>query len=80
MEKLRTYLNERSVAEQIAFAIGCGTKLGYFRKALSAKQKFSEGLCMRIEAQSDGQVRCEDLRPDLDWTFLRASQAKPQAA
>jgi DNA-binding transcriptional regulator YdaS (Cro superfamily) len=29
--------------------------------------------CPRIERATNGAVRCEDLRPDVDWGFLRAT-------
>jgi DNA-binding transcriptional regulator YdaS (Cro superfamily) len=27
--------------------------------------------CPRIERATAGQVRCEDLRPDVEWAYLR---------
>ncbi|EJF7775770.1 TPA: helix-turn-helix domain-containing protein [Morganella morganii] len=30
--------------------------------------------CPEIEKVTLGEVRCEDLRPDIDWTYLRGSQ------
>lgn len=33
--------------------------------------------CLDIERESAGAVRCEDLRPDIDWAYLRQS---PQPA
>jgi DNA-binding transcriptional regulator YdaS (Cro superfamily) len=29
--------------------------------------------CIPIERLTDGAVRCEDLRPDVDWGYLRAT-------
>lgn len=29
--------------------------------------------CPRIERLTGGRVRCEDLRPDIDWAYLRAT-------
>ena len=29
--------------------------------------------CPRIEKVTNGAVRCEDLRPDVDWAFLRST-------
>lgn len=31
--------------------------------------------CPDIERATDGRVRCEDLRPDVDWAYLRATPA-----
>lgn len=30
--------------------------------------------CPAIERLTNGDVRCEELRPDVDWEYLRASQ------
>jgi DNA-binding transcriptional regulator YdaS (Cro superfamily) len=35
--------------------------------------------CPQIEALTNGQVRCEDLRPDVQWSVLRR-KAKPVKA
>ena len=29
--------------------------------------------CIEIEKATSGAVRCEDLRPDVDWAYLRAT-------
>lgn len=29
--------------------------------------------CPAIERATSGAVRCEDLRPDVDWTYLRGT-------
>ncbi len=29
--------------------------------------------CPAIEKATSGAVRCEDLRPDVDWTYLRGT-------
>jgi DNA-binding transcriptional regulator YdaS (Cro superfamily) len=71
MDKLRTYLNSMTPEKQEEFARACGTSLGYLRKAISADQQFDVQLCINIEEQSRGAVRCEDLRPKVRWSFLR---------
>lgn len=30
--------------------------------------------CPEIEKVTSGMVRCEDLRPDVDWSYLRGTQ------
>lgn len=32
--------------------------------------------CPELEKLTDGQVRCEELRPDVDWSYLRGSNNK----
>lgn len=31
--------------------------------------------CIEIDKATGGAVRCEDLRPDVDWAYLRQSAA-----
>lgn len=76
MESLRTYLNGRPIDEQQAFAVRCGTTLGYLRKVLSTKQEIGPEIVIALERESGGEVRCEDLRPDVDWAYLRATARK----
>ncbi|MDR3353365.1 MAG: helix-turn-helix domain-containing protein [Zoogloeaceae bacterium] len=75
MEKLRAYINSLSPQQQQGFAERCGTSIGYLRKALSVKPNLSESLCINIERESAGAVTCEELRPDVDWAYLRGSGA-----
>lgn len=54
------------------FALACGTTINYLRKVLSRRHFVPDAaLCIAIERESGGAVRCEDLRPDVDWHFLR---------
>lgn len=77
MNPLRQYLNGLPVSDQQAFAQRCKTTLGYLRKAISIEQPIGESIVIAIERESDGQIRCEDLRPDVDWAFLRGT-TKPR--
>lgn len=75
MDKLIHFLNSMSPPEQAAFANRCGTSIGYLRKAASKGQKLGDGLCINIERESARLVKCEDLRADVDWAFLRGTPA-----
>lgn len=70
METLREYLNSLDTSEQEDFASRCETSLSYLRKAISVNQKIGERLVIAIERESQGAVRCEHLRPDVDWKYL----------
>ena len=35
--------------------------------------------CPAIERATNGAVRCEDLRPDVDWGVLRGASTAPKA-
>ena len=36
--------------------------------------------CPSIERATAGAVRCEDLRPDVDWAYLRGTDCQAKAA
>jgi DNA-binding transcriptional regulator YdaS (Cro superfamily) len=82
MENLLAYLNSLSPEMQEFFAGRCGTSVAYIRKAVSAKQKFGESLCILFERESRGVVTCEQLRPDLleQWNYIRGTKRAKSAA
>lgn len=80
MDKLRAYLNSLSPEDREAFAKRCGATVGYLRKAMSVGQQLGEGLCLRIGIESMGHVKPEDLRPDVDWQYMRTALANPAQA
>ena len=69
MEKLRMYLNSLAPDEQRAFAIICGTTIGYLRKAISEGQIINPITCVNIEQESKNKVTRKDLHPD-DWRAI----------
>lgn len=71
MEQLLAYLNSLSPLDQAAFAQRCNTTIGYLRKAISKRQRLSEGLCLRLAAESRGAVTPEAVLPDVDWQQLQ---------
>lgn len=74
MEALHAYLKTMSTTDQAAFAKRCHTSLNYLRKAISTGQKLRESLVIDIERESAGAVRCELIRPDVDWAYLRGTE------
>lgn len=73
MQQLLVYLNTLDSTTRADFARRCGTTVGYLRKAVSVGQKIGAETCINIERESLGSVRCEQLRPDVDWGVLRRS-------
>lgn len=73
MDKLRSFLNSIDIVEQRVFAERCGTTINYLRNAMSSKKRIGETICINIERESEKVVCCEDLRPDVDWAYLRGS-------
>lgn len=78
MEKLLAYLNSLQKAPRQRFVERCNTSEAYLRKAISKGQRLGESLCIKVDRESGGAVRCEDLRPDVDWAYLRDAPL-PQA-
>lgn len=78
MDKLRAYLNSLSTDDQYFFARRCGTTIGYLRKALSvgATRRLGTDICIALERESKGAVRCEDLRPDVNWEYVRSQSTR----
>ncbi|MTW11410.1 Cro/Cl family transcriptional regulator [Pseudoduganella eburnea] len=71
MEKLLKFLNGLAKVERALFCGACGTSERYLRKAISIQQRLGADLCINIERESKQAVRCEDLRPDVDWAYIR---------
>lgn len=78
MESLRAYLKTLSPTEQQEFAVRCDTTIGYLRKVLSTGQSIGESIAIAIERESERAVTCEELRPDVDWAYLRRTPAAKQ--
>lgn len=74
MKKLLTFINDLNKADRAVFCAACGTTEGYLRKATSRTQRLSAELCIAIERESNGLVLCEDLRPDVDWAYIRSTK------
>lgn len=73
MKAVLKYLSSLAPHERDAFARRCGTSVGYLRKAASAGQKLGGALCIAIERESRRAVVCEEIRPDVDWAYLRGT-------
>lgn len=76
MEKLRKFLNGLPVDEQCDFAKRCGTTIKYLRKVLNSKKEtnLGETICINIERESKRAVLVEDMRPDVDWKYIRGTR------
>lgn len=63
------------------FAKKCGTTIGQLRHVARGHRRAGESLAINVERESGGVIKCEDLRPDVDWAFLRGTnQADKKAA
>jgi DNA-binding transcriptional regulator YdaS (Cro superfamily) len=83
MQSNRTPTEALEAALQVAFA-GSPTRmadeLGVSYQTVNLWRKGREGrpvqvppqYCPRLERLTERKVRCEELRPDVDWGFVRA--------
>lgn len=69
---LLEYLNSLSVDDQVAFAVRCGTTIGYLRQVAYGKRRCGESFAINIDRESGRRVQMETLRPDVDWGHVRA--------
>jgi len=76
---LKTYLFGLSMADRARLADRCGTTYGHLRNVSYGQKPCAAELAINIERETSGAVRCEDLRPDVDWGVLRAT-ATPNLA
>jgi DNA-binding transcriptional regulator YdaS (Cro superfamily) len=72
--KLKTYLDKLSTAEREDFAKRCGTSFKHIQNIGYGYKTAGEDLAINIDRESGGKVRCETLRPDVDWAYLRNSK------
>ena len=70
---LSEYLKDRGAGKSLAAAINIsGATLSEWK---SGKKKVPAARCIDIEVATAGVVRCEDMRPDLNWKFVRALES-----
>lgn len=62
------------VGSQVALAAALGVRQGHVWKWLNtAVEGVPAKYCPSIERATGGAVRCEDLRPDVEWGVLRGT-------
>lgn len=74
---LKDYLASLASEEaKKAFAARCETTPGQLKQVAYGHRRAGEALAINIERESSRAVTCEELRPDVDWAYLRSSGAK----
>lgn len=76
---LKTYLSQLNIPEREAFARRCGTTIGHLRNVAYGYKPASETLAINVDRESRGEVPVEELRPDVDWEYLRSRSEKRTA-
>lgn len=72
---LHEFLKGLNKADLGVFASRCGTSAGQLRQVAYCNRRASAALAVNIERESKGAVVCEVMRPDIDWAYLRGSEA-----
>ena len=70
---LHEYLSRIGETKRLAFAVGVAPSVVSQWK-YGVRQVPAER-CPGVERATGGRVRCETLRPDVDWAVLRATAA-----
>jgi len=73
MDTFHTYLKGLTKDERQALADRVGTSVAYLWQIAYKQRRCKESMAIEIEKASNRAVRVEDLRPDVDWAYVRAS-------
>lgn len=65
--------------DRVIFCKSIGTTWGYLKKTRYSGQPLNESVCINVERELNQNVVCEDLRPDVDWAFIRGTQSEQGA-
>lgn len=73
MNTFRTYFKALTKDERTAIAEQVGTSVAYLWQIAYKQRRCNESMAIEIEKASKGAIRVEDLRPDVDWAYIRSS-------
>ena len=68
------------VGTQVELARRIGVSKQFVGHWATGNRKVPAEYCGAIERETGGLVRCEELRPDIDWGVLRIRPPKDRAA
>lgn len=71
--KLDQFLKPRGSVVRLAKAINVAPSL--ISQFKNGTRNVPRKRCHEIDAATDGRVTCEEMRPDLNWAFLRSCGA-----
>ena len=63
-----------------AFAASCRTTVGQLKQGAYGYRRPGAALAISIERESSRSVTCEEMRPDIDWAYLRSTEPTQSAA
>lgn len=70
---LHVYIKALDRAALDDLAKRCQTTAGQLKQVAYGNRRANAGLAINLERETEGQVTCEELRPDIDWAYLRQS-------
>lgn len=71
--KLIDYLNAIPVEARDPFAKRVGTSFDYLRQIGYGNRPCPEKIAINLERESNRILLCEELCPEADWAFIRAT-------
>lgn len=74
---LKEFLKGKSLPERESFALRCGTTLRHLNNVAYGCKTCGESLALNVDRESNGEVSCETMRPDVDWAYLRGKTPVP---
>ena len=73
--RLLEYMKALDAVALSKMAIACRTTVGQLRQVAYGNRRASTALAIAIDRCTEGEVPCEELRPDIDWKYLRGRSA-----
>lgn len=75
---LLEHIRSLEPAQLDALAERSGTSVGNLKQIAYGYRLAGPGLAINIDRESGRAVTCEELRPDIDWAYLRNSSASSE--
>ncbi|WP_347927043.1 YdaS family helix-turn-helix protein [Pseudomonas helvetica] len=61
-----------------ALAKRCDTSVGQLKQIAHGFRRANPALAIKLERESERAVTCEEVRPDIDWAYLRNSSVSSE--
>lgn len=73
MDAFHTYLKGLTKDQRAELAAQVGTSVAYLWQIAYKQRRCKESMAIELEKATARRVRMEDLRPDVDWAYVRSS-------
>lgn len=73
MNPFRTYFSALDKTQRESLSKKVKTSVAYLWQIAYEQRRCSESMAIEIEKASNRAVSVEDLRPDVDWAYMRSS-------